>query len=176
MRWNASDDVAPEVEALLRARADRLRAPSVVEDASEERWVGEFPLGSSVCLLPLRALEGVGRLRSVTPVPLAPPAVIGVLLHGREMIVAYSLAALLGGLAVARDPSVLLVLALSKRVRIAVDCESVPQARALPARLLAEARPNTRGPGAFVSLPDAREAWLIDPQTLHAAVREKLGR
>jgi chemotaxis signal transduction protein len=78
-------------------------------------------------------------LRLVTPVPLAPPEVVGVFRHEGEMLPVFSLASLLGVRGWRQDPAVLLVLELSQGRRVAVDCEQVPKPMAIPASVFAGA-------------------------------------
>src|SRR5438132_3865919 len=84
-----------EIRDLLARRAERMRvAPEA--DAGEEEllWVGQFPIGVEQHAIPLASLRAALPLRLVTPVPLAPPPVIGVLRYQGRIVTALSLASL----------------------------------------------------------------------------------
>ncbi len=139
--------VPPEVKALLDLRAERLRhrAKESVEEAVFH--VAEFKLGRERLALPLIKVRACLPLRSVTPVPLAPPAVIGLLRYDGELLTAYSLSALLGGRGQTSDPTVLLVLESSHGGRVAVDCEQIPKAGTHSLKRVEEARERRRRDG-----------------------------
>ena len=160
------DEVLPaEIAALLERRAERVRArpASTVEDPV--LWVAEFPVGEITCALPLQALRAAVPLKSVTPVPLAPPHVIGILRYQGQILTALSLASLLGGLGWREDPAVLLVVDSGFGL-LALDCERIPKPLALPLSLVEAARGNAVGAGAEITLPDLRQVLLLDLRRL----------
>jgi hypothetical protein len=107
---NAAPLITPEEEAqILELRAARLRAkPTSVADEAPF-WVAEFPVGDEQYAIPLGLLRACIPLKMVTPVPLSPPHVIGVVRFQGEILSAFSMSALLEGKGWRTDPSVLLV-------------------------------------------------------------------
>lgn len=150
-----------EALALLEARAERLRRHSAVQE-EETRWVALFPVGEDQYALPLQALRGAMPLRLVTPVPLAPPGIVGVVRHQGRILTVLSLASLLGCRGWRQDPAVLLVLERGDGELVACDCEQVPVATAIPALSLAQAPASADGLTRELRLPGNGIAQLID--------------
>jgi purine-binding chemotaxis protein CheW len=157
---------APELNALLERRAARVRARPT--DAEEESvlWVAEFPVGEDNYAIPLDLLRAAVPLRMVTPVPLSPPHVIGILRFQGQIVTALSLASLLGGRGWREDPAVLLVVDPGLGRLVAVDCERIPKPAGLPLKQVADARAKASGPIAEVTLPGLRQVHLLDLREL----------
>jgi len=171
----APRELTADEREILEVRRDRLRQrPEAAADEEATFWVAEFPVGDERYAVPLQRLRGSVPLRLVTPVPLSPPHVVGILRFQGQVIAALSLAALLGGRGWRQDPAVLLVLEGPSGDLLALDCEQVPQPLAVPLRAVEEAR--ARG-GAVVpvGLPGARQVNLIDLDRLLAGVSEVRG-
>lgn len=156
-----------EVRDLLRRRAERLRAPPPHEDEAEVLWVGEFVVGEERYALPLSCLRAAVPLRTVTPVPMSPPHVVGILRFQGQILTALSLSSLLGGRGWREDPAVLLVVDAGSRM-VALDCEQTPKPSVLPLALVEEARGRTRGAAVELLLPGGRQVTLLDPARLLA--------
>src|SRR3954468_7268056 len=131
---------APELEQLLARRAERIRRKPV--DGGDENllWVAEFPVGEETYAVALDTLRAAVPLRMVTPVPLSPPHVIGILRFQGQIVTALSLASLLGGRGWREDPAVLLVVDPGFGRLVALDCERIPKPSGLPHALVEEAR------------------------------------
>ncbi|MCA1827350.1 MAG: chemotaxis protein CheW [Myxococcales bacterium] len=157
---------APELNALLEKRAARVREKLV--DAEEESvlWVAEFPVGEDTYAIPLDLLRAAVPLRMVTPVPLSPPHVIGILRFQGQIVTALSLASLLGGRGWREDPAVLLVVDPGFGRLVAVDCERIPKPAGLPLKQVADARAKASGAIAEVILPGLRQVQLLDLRQL----------
>jgi chemotaxis signal transduction protein len=138
-RLHAEESPSAEVIELFERRAARLSTPTADEESVDMVWVAEFPVGEESFALRVETLSAALPLRLVTPVPLAPPEVVGVFRHEGEMLPVFSLASLLGVRGWRQDPAVLLVLELSQGRRVAVDCEQVPKPMAIPASVFAGA-------------------------------------
>lgn len=155
--------------ALLRRRAARLRAPAVeLAEGGTTFWAAEFPLGEETHAIPLEALRSALPMRLVTPVPLAPTHVIGVLRYQGQVITALSMAALLGAPACHLDPAVLLVVDPGGGALTAVDCEQIPKPVAYPRARVDEARATNLGAVLPLLLPGEprRRVHLIEPSRL----------
>jgi chemotaxis signal transduction protein len=156
---------SPEVQALLERRAERARArPRLEEEAVV--WLAEFPVGEEQYAIPLEALRAAVPLKMVTPVPLSPPHVIGILRFQGQIITALSLSSLLGGSGWKEDPAVLLVVDPGRGRLAALDCEQIPKPTGVPHALYEAAR--AQGPRALTSLtmPGLRQLHLIDLRLL----------
>ena len=157
--------VSPEVQALLDRRAERARSrPAQEEEAVVQ--LAEFPVSEEQYAIPLDALRGAVPLKMVTPVPLSPPHVIGILRFQGQIITALSLASLLGGRGWRNDPAVLLVVDPGVGRLIALDCEQIPRPISVSAALVADAREKTKGPVAEITLPGLRQLNLLDLRRL----------
>ena len=162
----AGEPTAAEVQAILKVRADRVRArPPPIEDESA-LWVAEFPLGDGRYAVRLDQLRAAVPLRAVTPVPLAPPHVIGILRFQGQIITAMSLASLLGGRGWREDPAVLLVVDPGFGRLVALDCERIPKPTGFPLGLVEEARARESGPVLEITLPGMRQVNLLDLRRL----------
>src|SRR6202011_3917283 len=128
---------APELNELLARRAQRIREKPAEAEDENLLWVAEFPVGEETYALPLDTLRAAVPLKMVTPVPLSPPHVIGILRFQGQIVTALSLASLLGGRGWREDPAVLLVLDPGVGRLIALDCEQHPRPVAIPERLIA---------------------------------------
>ncbi len=163
------DSIAPAVQALLEARALRVR--DAVQEADEQSmlWAAEFRLADERCALPLASLRGAVPLRLVSGVPLAPAHVLGIFRFDGRVVVASSLAALLGVRGWQRDPTVLLVLEIEDGELRAIDCESIPKPIALPLGEVNAARGrNPHAASVEVVLEGRQLVRLLDPTALFA--------
>jgi chemotaxis signal transduction protein len=166
--------VTTEEMAVLIRRAARLHAPVAAEPDAIE-WAAELRVGDETYALPLASLRASVPLRMVTPVPLAPPHVIGILRFHGQIITALSLAALLGAAGWRADPAVLLVIETGGGGLHAIDCEQVPKSIPLESAPLAAAR--AADPDAIV-IELATPAGVIrhvDPARLIAAGARRAG-
>jgi chemotaxis signal transduction protein len=152
---------------LLRELANHLPFPIGPRLPSSENegslfWIAEFTLAGERYALPLTTLREAFPLRAITPVPLAPPHVIGVLRHQGQILVALSLAGLLGDLTWPEGPSMLLVVDPGWGELAVVDCGQVPTASALPLAHVREAQAQSEAAVVDVTTPDRRRIHLID--------------
>jgi purine-binding chemotaxis protein CheW len=163
----AEETLSQEQLELLERRAARLRAKPKAESDEAMLWAAEFPIGDDSYALPLAALRAAVPLRMVTPVPLSPPHVIGILRFQGQILTAMSLASLLGGRGWREDPAVLLVVDPGIGGRLfALDCERIPRPVSLPASAVEEARARSTGALAEVTLPGMQQVNLIDLRRL----------
>jgi chemotaxis signal transduction protein len=148
--------------AILRRRAELLRVPPPTETAEEEVWLAAFSVGHEPHALLLSSLRAIVPLKLVTPVPLVPAHVLGVLRYEGEIVTALSLAALLGGRAWQSDSRFLLVVEPARGRMVALDCSEIPLAMMLPARVVAAGQ--VRDDGAIREVPagDRRILRVID--------------
>ena len=148
---------------LLERRAARLREKRPADVDESVLWAAEFPIGEESYALPLEALRAAVPLKMVTPVPLSPPHVIGILRFQGQILTAMSLSSLLGGRGWREDPAVLLVVDPGTGGRLfALDCERIPKPISLPISAVEEARGRASGPLADVTLPGLQQVNLID--------------
>lgn len=161
-RSSASEQAAPEqaVRELLRKRADRLKAPPTEVAEEANLMVGEFPVAGERYALPLESLRAAVPLKGVTPVPLSPPHVVGILRFQGQVISALSLSSLLGVHGWREDPAILLIVSGWGDDLYALDCEQVPKASALPRTSVERGR--VRGHIREVTTPDMQQVNLID--------------
>jgi chemotaxis signal transduction protein len=152
----------PALSELLLKRAERVRRKPAEAEDDNLLWVAEFPVGEETYALPIAALRAAVPLRMVTPVPLSPPHVIGILRFQGQIVTALSLASLLGGRGWREDPAVLLVVDPGFARLVAVDCERIPKATGLPHAQVEEARARSTGALCEITLPGARQVNLID--------------
>ena len=162
------EGLAPDLRDLLERRAARLRAPAPAEE-EQVFWVAEFPLGEERWALPLSVLRAAVPLRMVTPVPLSPPHLVGILRFQGQIISALSLSALLGGHGWREDPAVLLVIDAGLGRLVALDCETIPKPVALPHSVVQEALSRARGAVCEIGLPGAATLRLLDVAALIAS-------
>jgi chemotaxis signal transduction protein len=152
---------------LLERRAARLREKPKADSDEAVLWAAEFPVGDESYALPLEALRAAVPLRMVTPVPLSPPHVIGILRFQGQILTAMSLASLLGGRGWREDPAVLLVVNPGMGGRLfALDCERIPKPVQLPVSAVEAARARATGPLLEVALPGLKQVSLIDLRRL----------
>jgi purine-binding chemotaxis protein CheW len=170
-KTRASRALTQDELEIQEVRRERLRQrPETLAEDEVIFWVAEFPVGDGRYAVPLQRLRGSVPLRLVTPVPLSPPHVVGILRFQGQVIAALSMAALLGGRGWRQDPAVLLVLEGPSGDLLALDCEQVPQPLAVPLRIVEEAQSGSQGPIAAVDLSGARQLNLIDLDQLLARV------
>lgn len=147
------------VTELLRVRAERLKhqVAEVAEVVGLD--VAEFSAGAERLALPLAAMEAAVPLRQVTPVPLAPPHVLGVFRYHGEVVTAFSLQALVGLDGGAGDGTTLLVVTVDGR-RVAIDAEDIPRPAVLPQDAVERAQPRAGG-GVSEVVVDGRRVGLL---------------
>jgi len=155
-----------EVRALLELRAERLRRPRPAPDDDRLLWAAEFPIGDERYAIPLDSLRAAVPLRMVTPVPLSPPHLIGILRFQGQVVSALSLSALLGGRGWRDDPAVLLVVDPGIGRLIALDCEQIPKPVALPLGAVESARAQSMGPSVGLTLPSGARLHLLELRRL----------
>jgi purine-binding chemotaxis protein CheW len=156
----------PELSELLERRAARVRERPPQGEEESVFLVAEFPVGEEMWAIPLHTLRAAVALRSVTPVPLSPPHVIGILRFQGQIVTAISLSALLGGRGWREDPAVLLVVDVGGGQLVAVDCERIPKPNGIPHALVSEARARSTGPVTEITLPDLKQLFLVDLRRL----------
>ncbi len=147
---------------ILERRAERARQRPAQDEESSIAWVAEFPIGEERYAIPLERLRAAVPLRMVTPVPLAPPQVVGVLRFQGQILTALSLASLLGGRGWREDPAVLLVVDPGFGRLVALDCEHIPRPLALPAARVEQAYSSSAGVIAELALPGMEQVNLLD--------------
>lgn len=155
-----------EKRSILALRAGRLKDQPSTGAEETPFWAAEFLVGDERYALPLDALRACLPLRRVTPVPLSPPQVVGIVRFMGEILTTYSFSALLGGSGWRVDPSVLLVLDIGSEERVAVDCEQIPTPLALPALVVNRARTESDGAWAEVAIVGQPLVRVIDPAKL----------
>lgn len=156
-------DLPVEVLEILRRRSERVglnKDGHAQEEATMP--VALFSSGGERYAVPLESLRAALPVRVVTPVPLAPAHVVGVLRFRGRLMTAVSLGALLGVRGWQQDPAVLLVVQLGRDRLLAVDCEQVPTPGTLPLRLLEEAWAQARGPIAEITTGDLHRVRVLD--------------
>jgi chemotaxis signal transduction protein len=149
------------VQSLLRARRSRLEArlQGVAPEAAQ-LWLASFELGGTAWAFPLEALRAALPVNRVTPVPLAPRHVVGLVRFEGEPVTVLSLGVLLGGKSWQRDPETLLVVAHAGH-RLGLDCEQVPRPEVVP-RAQVEAAGLSEGALWSEVVDGARRLRLID--------------
>jgi len=161
-----SDDFDDVSRAVLRARADRLRA-TPDEDASDSTyWVAAFGLGDERFSVSLPEMLAVLPLTAVTPVPLAPNAVLGMLRFQGALIPALSLASMLVGRAVRRDPVALVIVSSTSGRVVALDCEQIPGVIGIDPSRVAIARDGVSEPFVELTAEDGEPINLLDVDVL----------
>lgn len=162
----ASEPFAPELNELLERRAERLRKRPEGSDEDALLWVAEFRVGEETYAVPLDMLRAAVPLKMVTPVPLSPPHVVGILRFQGQIITAHSLASLLGGRGWREDPAVLLVVDPGWGRLMALDCEQIPKPTGIPHTVVEEARARSAGAVLELTLAGMRQLHLIDLRRL----------
>jgi purine-binding chemotaxis protein CheW len=160
------ESIAPELNELLERRAARVREKQAENEDESLLPVAEFPVGEETWAIPLDTLRAAVPLRNVTPVPLSPPHVIGILRFQGQVLTALSLASLVGGRGWREDPAVLLVIDVGQGHLVAVDCERIPKPSGIPHALVSEARARASGPVVEIVLPGLRQIHLADLRRL----------
>jgi len=153
---------APELNELLVRRAERVKDRPVESADDSVLWVAEFPVGEESYAIALDKLRAAVPLKMVTPVPLSPPHVIGILRFQGQIVTALSLASLLGGRGWREDPAVLLVVDPGFGRFVALDCERIPKPTGLPHAQVEEARARSTGPTCEITLTGGRQVILLD--------------
>lgn len=161
-----SGSLPDDVVRLLDARAVRLAAPPKSLDADEDQtWFAMFPVGDLEVAVSLDRLRAAIPLRRVSPVPLAPPEVIGIMRWSGTVLTVFSLAFMLGGQASRNDSSYLIVVERSSGRLVAFDCAQIPLATTRPTREIELARARSEGP--LVDVPRAdRVLTVVDVDKL----------
>jgi purine-binding chemotaxis protein CheW len=154
----------------LRARAERLRGRLVSKADEPTLAVAQFRVGEEQYCISLSDLRAAIPLKLVTPVPLSPPQILGILRYQGRVISAFSLASLLGVTGWRTDPTVLLVVDTLQGKLIAVDCEEIPKPCSLPLEAIERAKKGG-GPIVEIFLPGSAPIHLLDL----AAVLERGG-
>ncbi len=159
-----SEAAPTEAEAAkLAARAsDLAHGTTEVEPDDEGLAAAMFSVGEEIYAIPLEHLRAAIPLTTVTPIPQAPPHVIGIVRFRGQAITVLSFAAIFGIGGWRVDPAVLVVLEGPKQRLIAVDCEHIPRAVTLPRAPIAVARSARGGPVIELSLPDIGRVMLLD--------------
>src|SRR5207245_2581286 len=155
-------DVSQKDRELLGRRAARLREKPRESEEESVLWAAEFPVGEDSYALPLDTLRAAVPLKMVTPVPLSPPHVIGILRFQGQIVTALSLASLLGGRGWREDPAVLLVVDPGFGRLVALDCERIPKPSGLPHAQVEEARARSSGAACEITLAGTRQVSLLD--------------
>jgi chemotaxis signal transduction protein len=154
---------AADVLDLLERRAQRAKTRTEAVEEEAVTWVAEFAVGEERFAVPLASLRAAVPLRTVTPVPLSPPEVIGVLRFQGEIITALSLASLLGIRGWREDPAVLIVVDRGGGQKVALDCEQIPKPVALSSALVDAAKAGAgNAPWAEVTGREMHQVNLID--------------
>ena len=151
---------------LLERRAQRVRERPRGADEESVLWVAEFPLGEETYAIALESLRAAVPLKMVTPVPLSPPHVIGILRFQGQILSALSLSSILGGRGWLEDPAVLLVVDPGFGRLVALDCERIPKPAGYPHALVEEARARAAGAVLELTLPGLRQVHLLDLRRL----------
>lgn len=149
-------------ERMLAERAARAALPiTMPKEADDVRPIARFPIGQLHVAIELSRLRAAIPLRRVTPVPLAPPPVIGILRFQGTTLTALSLASLLGLGGLQRDPAVLLVVELFGGRMLAFDAEEIPRVESLRESAIQAAIVHAEGLS-DVTTDDLRIVRLLD--------------
>jgi len=154
--------ISEEVRVLLQARADRLKAKLTSQADEPVLMVAQFRVGEAQYAIPLRDFRAAVPLKLVTPVPLAPPQVVGVFRYQGQVVSALSLASLLEVRSWRLDPTVLLVVEPILGQLIGLDCEEIPKPCPLPLTAVQKAKERDRGPIVELFIPGSVPIHLID--------------
>lgn len=159
-----SEGLPAEVIQLLEARAIRVATPpKSLEGEEETLWFASFPVGDLEVALPLEQLRAAVPLRRVSPVPLAPPEVIGIVRWSGVVITVFSLAFLLGGQGSRSDSSYLVVLERASGRLVAFDCAQIPLATTRHEREIELARARAGEGSALIDVPrEERVLTVVD--------------
>ncbi len=149
--------------ALLQARAAELaHGTTEIEPEDEGLAAAMFSVGEEIYAIPLEHLRAAIPLTAVTPIPQAPPHVIGIARFRGQAVTVLSFAAIFGVGGWRVDPGVLVVLEGPDGRLIAVDCEHIPRAVALSRAPITMARSARTGAVVELVLPDIGRVMLLD--------------
>ena len=152
---------------ILRRRAEKLRAPPPVEeDEGAVELFASFAIDSERYALPLSSLKAIIGLKLVTPVPLVPAHVIGIVRYQGDIVTALSLAALLRDRSWRADTQFLLIVEPTPGRVVGLDCAEIPLAMALPRQLVASAREREDGAVREVLTPEREVIGILDVERL----------
>ncbi|MFO0669319.1 MAG: chemotaxis protein CheW [Polyangiaceae bacterium] len=170
-----ASELPAEVVRLLDARAVRLAAPPKSLEADEDQtWFATVPVGDLDVAIALDRLRAAIPLRRVSPVPLAPPEVVGIMRWSGTVLTVFSLAFLLGGQASRNDSSYLIVVERASGRLVAFDCAQIPLAMTRPTREIELARARSSGPLLDVPRPE-RVLTVIDVDKLLTSWESRRG-
>ena len=154
--------IGDDVRRLLEARRERLEARLASKAEEATLMIAEFRIGEDQYAIPLADFRAAMPLKLVTPVPLSPPEVVGILRYQGQIISAFSLASLLGIRSWRVDPSVLLVVEPFAGKLIGLDCEEIPKPIAISLAAIEKARKSAAGPVAEVFTGGPAAIHLLD--------------
>jgi purine-binding chemotaxis protein CheW len=160
-----ADDEPLDAQAidLLERRAARLRERPAQGEEEALLAVAEFSMGEERYAIALTEVRNAMRLHGVTPVPLTPAHVLGILRHEGRIVPVYSFASLLGVRGWRLDPEVLLVVEPRGAPLCAVDVEQIPKATTLSVSVVEQARARAGDePIVEVTTKDLRRIHLVD--------------
>jgi chemotaxis signal transduction protein len=166
LNGHANEEISVDVRALLQARAQRLRARLVSKADEPTLTVAQFRVGEGQYAIPLSDLRAAVPLKLITPVPLSPPQVVGILRYQGRVITAFSLASLLGVMGWRTDPTVLLIVEPVPGKLVGLDCEEIPKPCPLPIVAVEKAKKAESGPIVELFLPGSTQINLLDLATL----------
>jgi purine-binding chemotaxis protein CheW len=148
---------------MLKARADELARGAAAQETEDEGMaVAMFPMGEDTYAIALEHLRAAIPLTTVTPVPQAPPHVIGIVRFRGQAVTVLSFAAIFGVAGWRVDPAVLVVIEGPDHRLIAIDCEAIPRPGTLPLDMIAVARSAGTGPVIELALPRLGRVMLLD--------------
>jgi len=162
LNGHGGEAMGDDVRALLAARAERLKARLLSKEDEATLMIAQFRVGEGQYAIPLADFRAAVPLRLVTPVPLSPPQVVGILRYQGQVISALSLASLLGIRGWRNDPTVLLVVEAAQGKLIGLDCEEVPKPCSLPLAAVEKARKEGSGPIVELFIPGSVPINLLD--------------
>lgn len=150
-------------EKLLRIRAAELaRGTAELEPEPEGLAVAMFSVGEEIYAIPLEHLRAAIPLTTVTPIPQAPPQIIGIVRFRGQAVTVLSFAAIFGVGGWRVDPAVLVVLEGPDARLIAVDCEHIPRAATLSHAAIEVARSARTGPVLELAIAEIGRVMLLD--------------
>jgi purine-binding chemotaxis protein CheW len=159
---HATNGVSEDVRALLQIRADRLKARLTTKVEESMLMVAQFRVGNGQYAIRLADFRAAVPLKLVTPVPLSPPQVVGILRYQGRVITALSLASLLGIEGWRTDPTVLLVVEPVPGQLIGLDSEDIPKPCPVPLAAIDKARERSTGPILDLFVPGSPQINLLD--------------
>jgi chemotaxis signal transduction protein len=159
---STTEPVDASTSEILRRRAERLRAPPVEESDVAVESFAAFSIDSERFALPLASLKAIIELTLVTPVPLVPAHVIGIVRYQGEIVTALSLAALLRDRSWSADTRFLLIVEPEPGRVVGLDCGEIPLAMTLPRQVVASARERDDGAVREVMTPEHQLIGILD--------------